>query len=202
MNFVAHLLLTHPERHISLGNLLGDMINYHEVKSLSGLLHTGVMIHRKIDSYTDEHHSMYEAKKALRVRHGKYAPVVLDILLDRVLVENWSEYSDQSYDVFAEWVYAFIGDEMAFVPDRVKPRLERMVAGEWLRDYTSIERFRRVLEWTDRRARFDSRFAESVTDLNQLRPLMRESLWELMRDLQPMIRREMDLAILQSGERS
>ena len=184
-----------------MGNLIGDMINYSEMKEVKGLLRSGVLIHRKIDSFTDGHASMFDIKAELRKRHGKYAPVVLDILLDRILVENWNAYCEDPYESFADWVYAFIAEEMSTVPGRVQSRLERMVEGRWLLDYSSIDRFRRVLEWTDRRARFDSYFAQSLEDLDLLRPQMSIALQELMSDLQPAVQKEMDSAILRNGGR-
>lgn len=184
MNYVAHLYLTHPDQDLSIGNLLGDLLANKLVEELSPVFRHGVTIHRFIDSFTDSHKSLDEARRVLRVRHRKYAPVVLDLLLDYVLVDEWQAYADGTFDAFQGWVYDSISRRSHLIPQSAGIRLQHMAHGRWLNSYNSIDRFQQVLARMDRRARFDSHFGDAVYDLEEHRDVLSASLAGLMPNLQ------------------
>ncbi len=185
MNYVAHILLTHPYRDITLGNLIGDMVRNGDLASLDHEVRNGVQVHRTIDLVTDEMDVMRRASVPLRKRHGKYAPVVLDILLDYVLVDRWSEFSDMPFRSAQNWTYDLIKENLKRVPPRVGRSLESMAHHRWLEDYTSRGGFVRVMQRMDRRARFDSYFVEAMHDLDEHWQLLSETLdvvWPVLKE--------------------
>lgn len=159
----------------------------------AGEILTGILIHRKIDQFTDAYPAMRELKAILRQRHRKYSPVVLDILLDHVLVDDWSFHSEIPFDVFQNWVYAFLVEHESSIPERLKARLRRMREHQWLNDYTHLGGLQKVLDMMDYRANFPSRFGEAVLDLEANHAAMQLALRILMRDLRSEIR-EMQLS--------
>lgn len=184
MNYIAHLYLTHPDADLSIGNLLGDLLANKLVGELSPVFRHGVTIHRQIDSFTDNHESLEEARRALRGRHRKYAPVVLDLLLDFILVDEWHAYAEGTFDAFQDWVYDLVSRRTHLLPQSAGIRLQHMAHGRWLNSYTSIERFQKVLARMDQRAQFDSHFADAVYDLEEHRDVLSASLARLMPVLQ------------------
>ena len=196
------MYLTYPQKAISVGNLLGDLVGNRTVEQLIPVHQEGVVIHRFIDSFTDRHESLDEARAILRERHRKYAPVVLDILLDYVLVEEWSEYASVNFEVFQEWVYGAISSQVGHVPQSAAIRMQHMANGRWLNSYTNPIDFQMVLDRMDRRARFESHFAHAMTDLNAHREVFRRALQVLMGILKPQIDEMVEQASLRNGERS
>jgi acyl carrier protein phosphodiesterase len=139
LNFLAHCFLSCRDDHLLMGNLLGDLVKIKEVRELSSAIRAGVELHRIIDSFTDSHAEVRKGKKLLYPHYRKYAPVVLDIFFDYLLARNWAQYSGESLDQFTSRTYSTILTRLEWVPDRLHPRLEGMVAGRFLNEYTTWE---------------------------------------------------------------
>jgi len=165
MNFLGHLLLTYPHRELTMGNLLGDLVRRRHARHLSQGILQGIELHHKIDSYTDQHPDVRELTNILRPTHAKYAPVVVDILLDHVLARQWNSHADIGYPEFTEWVYKLVPDFLSDLNDPVVVRLEGMVRHRWLDDYDSVDKLHAVLLRMDRRARFPSQFVHGSLDI-------------------------------------
>lgn len=167
MNFLGHLLLTYPHRELTMGNLLGDLIRSQEVRSLSKEIHRGFILHHEIDRHTDSHPGVKELIKMMRPTHSKYAPVVVDILMDHVLARQWDLHAEVSYATFTQWVYDLIPDFLSQLSTPVVNRLESMVLHRWIDDYDKAEKLKHVLLRMDRRASFPSQFITGVEDIAQ-----------------------------------
>jgi acyl carrier protein phosphodiesterase len=151
MNFLAHLYLSGNNPDLLLGNFLGDLVRNRDLPALPVAVQEGVRLHRFIDSYTDQHPMVRLGTTRLRPLHGKYAPVVLDVLYDFVLSQNWDRYHSESLEDFRAGVYRQLLERKALVPGRLQERLELMVADDWLRHYSSEEGLQAVFERMKRR---------------------------------------------------
>jgi len=168
---------------------MGDMLSNKEVALLPQEMRKGVQIHRAIDHHTDNHASMREVVKLLRPQHRKYAPVVADILLDRVLVINWQAYSSVSYEVFEDWVYHTINSHLDVIPAQLHKRLGSMVHHRWLKQYASLEGMQYVLDRMDRRTQFPSDFGSAVKDIPLHYSAMQNALSVLFPDLSSLVQK-------------
>jgi len=151
---------------MTLGNLAGDMIRNAELEDLHPEVRKGVQVHRAIDSFTDRHDEIRDLVSVLRPVHGKYAPVAVDVILDYVLSSDWEHHTGLPFDVFTGWVYETIDDYGHLLPDRVLPRVTGMRTHQWLEQYRTQDGLLHVLKRMDQRARFPSRFAEGLQDLD------------------------------------
>ncbi len=165
MNFLGHLLLTYPHRELTMGNLLGDLVRGQEAKLLSPTLRQGIALHHEIDHFTDNHHGVRELIALIRPTHAKYAPVVVDILLDHILANQWHLHSELPYMDFTQWVYDLVPDFLRDLSEPVVMRLEGMVDHRWIDDYDSTEKLHLVLSRMDRRASFPSQFVSGIQDI-------------------------------------
>ncbi|HLF64234.1 MAG TPA: ACP phosphodiesterase [Saprospiraceae bacterium] len=178
MNFLGHLLLTYPHRELTMGNLLGDLIRSQEAKGLSEGLQQGFSLHHEIDRQTDQHPAVRELIVLLRPTHAKYAPVVVDILLDHVLAQRWSAHADLTYSEFTQWVYHLVPEYLSFLSKPVASRLESMVMHRWIDGYDTSEKLYQVLLRMDKRASFPSQFVTGVKDIITHRDLFNTSFTE------------------------
>ena len=55
MNTLAHLHLSGDDPELILGNFIGDSVRGDEFSQLDERVQAGVMLHRKIDRFTDKH---------------------------------------------------------------------------------------------------------------------------------------------------
>lgn len=187
MNFLGHLLLTYPHPALTMGNVLGDMMRRSETILLEPGLQHGVALHRDIDWFTDRHAGIRALIAALRARHGKYAPVVVDILMDHVLVQQWDTHAEVAYPEFTQWVYDVIAGHLSAMPLTVSQRLEGMVRNRWIDDYGSVQKLRNVLFHMDRRATFPSQFLAGIQDIEEHAGLFDETFSSFYPEIKSMI---------------
>jgi acyl carrier protein phosphodiesterase len=165
MNYLAHTLLSGNNENLIIGNFLMDMISRNEQKEINERFNTGFNLHFAIDEYTDEHESVKRITKLLRQNHHKYAPVVSDILMDYILGQNWESYSNEPIQKFADIRYSVISEHINEFPVRVRPIVAKMIDGNFLVRYTTIEGLRFTFEKIQEAARFKADFIQAIDDL-------------------------------------
>ncbi len=140
MNFLAHIFLAGPDTGLQVGNFLADFTGRREQASLPESIRRGIRMHHAIDRYTDDHPAVRHSVGLLRPEHGRYAPVVLDVLLDHLLIRNWERYSDRSLRNFTATVYEVLMAHRMLMPEALRDRwLPAMVADDWLMRYGTME---------------------------------------------------------------
>lgn len=174
MNFLAHLFLSCDDEALLIGNYMADFIRNKEVALLPEAVQKGVILHRKIDSYTDQHPLVSQGAKRLHEQHHKYAPVMIDIFYDYFLAKNWSTYSAQPLEAFMEQTYITLAKNVYLMPEKLAQRTENMIEHKWLRTYTHLDgmadTFRRVQKRVSKPEYFEGVIDSLVRDealLNQ-----------------------------------
>ena len=118
-----------------MGNMIADFISNRDLQSLKPEVREGVMVHRKIDTFTDSHESVRESIRRLHPIFHKYSPVVVDIYYDYFLSKNWRRYAALPIVEFSVDVYGTFNSRMEEVPDLMKPRLQSMISHNFLENY-------------------------------------------------------------------
>lgn len=163
VNFLAHLFLSEHHEDLLIGNFLADYLKNKEVAKLPRPVQEGIRLHRKIDSFTDKHPAVLNSVRRLRPVHGKFAPVVLDVCFDYVLIKNWDKYSDIHLKEFTQEVYKILEKNIHIMPEFLQRRLPHMIADDWLVGYGTKE----GLEFTFSRMKLRTsfpRFFENAVD--------------------------------------
>lgn len=161
MNYLAHLFLSGFHEKVMVGNFIADFVGNREIEDLDEEIVTGIMLHRQIDSFTDQHKVVRQGTKRLHKTQGKYAPVVIDILYDHLLAKSWRNYSEMEYDKFESFVYSTLRNHSEQLPNHLQVRVERMADGQFLKVYKSKPGLESVLSRMDKRTRFPSDFISS-----------------------------------------
>jgi acyl carrier protein phosphodiesterase len=168
VNFLAHLFLSGNDAEIMVGNFIGDFVRgkyFHEQYPPSIAL--GIELHREIDEFTDNHSVVLESKKRLRPKYRHYSPVIIDMFYDHFLAKNWSTYSTNPLDQYAQDAYAILNKYATIVPDQVGRLLPYMIQGNWLYNYSSIEGIHRALSGMAQRTPYNSKMEEASLDLKE-----------------------------------
>ncbi len=118
-----------------VGNFLADFIQSREAKNFPQGIRNGILLHRKIDSFTDNHPLIRQGTQRLRPHFRKYAGVVLDVFLDFLLARQWNTFSREPFPDFRQRVYAVLQRYQSLMPAPVQQRLPSMISGDWLAQY-------------------------------------------------------------------
>jgi acyl carrier protein phosphodiesterase len=154
MNYLGHAYLSFGDAALLTGNMMGD-----HVKGLVALdafpegIKKGLLLHRAIDHYTDNHESTTEAKKIFRPQYGLYAGAITDTLMDYFLANDLAHFEDeQALFDFSQNVYQQLGEQTAYFPASFEPYFQSMRQHNWLYHYRSKEGIHRSLHGLQRRA--------------------------------------------------
>ncbi len=172
MNFLAHTYLSCGSEDLLIGNFLADFLRNKEIENLPDCFLNGIHLHRKIDTFTDNHPRVSEVNKMFHAEHGKYAPVVTDVLFDYILAKNWSKYSGEDIDDFISRIYELLNKNVQYFPERRKEYIMKMIKGDFLTNYTKIEGLRFTFEKMDSQTRFPSNFVSALGNLEEKMPFL------------------------------
>jgi acyl carrier protein phosphodiesterase len=167
MNFLSHLYLSGNSEGIIIGNFIADAVKGSNFKHFDKEIQKGIVLHRKIDSFTDTHSIVEQSKERLRSNYKKYASVIVDIYYDHYLAKNWEEYSEISLHHFTQNVYKLIQDNRPLLPEKSARFAGYMVEYNILFEYSKLEGIKRVLQGMARRAAFLSNMEHAVADLQE-----------------------------------
>lgn len=130
---------------------MADFIRNRDLLLLPGPVIEGVQLHRKIDSYTDNHPVVRQGMRRLYPYHSKYASVVIDVFYDYFLAGNWELYSDQALRLFTDETYRVLLRNKEIMPLFLQQRLQMMVEDDWLMIYTNINGLQQTFRRLQRR---------------------------------------------------
>ena len=174
MNFLAHIYLSGENEKLIIGNFIGDFVKGNQLLNYEKELMNGILLHREIDRYTDDHPVVLESKKRLWDKYHHYSPVIVDVYYDHFLASNWSNFHDEPLASFTENFYQLLEDNKALLPERVVRMLHYMKKDNWLYHYQSLEGIRQTLTGMSRRTKFESSLEKAHVDLEKYYELFKE----------------------------
>lgn len=167
MNYLAHIYLSGDSEEIKLGNFIGDFVKGNRYKEFPEQVAYGILLHRRIDSFTDQHADVGECIKLLRPAYGKYSGIVTDVFFDHFLASNWSDYSVYSLRNFAKNAHAIFLSNFFMLPLQVKQFLPFLIQHKRLESYAKKENLFHVLEIMSRWTSLPSNSEWAMQILNQ-----------------------------------
>lgn len=167
MNYLAHLVLSQNREEIMIGNFIADSIRGRKYKDYPLEIQKGIILHRNIDTFTDQHPIVKQSKRRLHERYNHYNGVIIDIFYDHYLAKNWNTYSSIPLDKFSENFYKLLHTNYDILPDRIKDMLPYFEKYNWLYNYQFMEGMESVLEGMNRRTKFKSHMNLAINDLKE-----------------------------------
>jgi acyl carrier protein phosphodiesterase len=117
MNHLAHLLLAGNDPELQLGALLGDHVRGDVAASgYSATVRDGIVLHRKIDVWTDQHVSVAQARSLFQPPLRRYAGIMLDVYFDHLLSRTWTDHCELSLAAFNTRTLALLQQQQALLP--------------------------------------------------------------------------------------
>lgn len=150
MNYLAHLYLSGENEKVIVGNFIGDYVKGNKFLQFPGAIRNGIIMHRYIDTFTDKHPCVREAKQPLLQDYGLYAGIVIDLFYDHFLALNWRNYSHLSLREFSKYVHAVLLSHFVYLPARVQNFLPSLIQHRRLESYARKEGIFKSLELMSR----------------------------------------------------
>ena len=139
MNYLAHIFLSGKEKGVQLGNFVADAIKGNDYRNYPPEMQKGILLHRKIDTFSDSHPLVREMVLTGRTFFGRYSPVVTDVLLDYFLASDFKRYSDNSLRIFAINFYWNLMWNYHHLPPRFQNFMWHFILTDRLNCYASKE---------------------------------------------------------------
>ncbi|MET7258530.1 ACP phosphodiesterase [Dyadobacter fermentans] len=169
MNFLAHILLSGENEGVMMGNYVGDFIKGRLSKEKTATWNpdyvVGLKLHRFIDSFTDTHPEVSEAKDVAAVTQGKLAGIVMDIYFDYFLAKNFEHYHKEPLFIYAHRMYSVIERNQHLIPETMVPMVRSMIRQDWLNTYATLDGIDTTFKRLSRRAGFLAPISTAVSDL-------------------------------------
>jgi acyl carrier protein phosphodiesterase len=167
MNFLAHIYLSGDEEGVIIGNFIADGIKGKKYKVFPESIQKGILLHRRIDSYTDKHPIVKQSTARLHKNYGHYSGVIVDILYDHYLAKNWSKYSQTPLPNYVDNFYELLRKNFEILPSRIQRMMPMMIDQNWLLSYESTEGIARILSQMNVRTKGKSKMNLAIIELEK-----------------------------------
>ena len=165
MNYLAHIYLSGTNDLLKIGNFMADSIKGHDYEKFDSEIKKGILLHRHIDSFTDMHPIYRQSKHRLHEKYGHYSGVIMDILYDHFLAKNWSKYSDEKLEDYANDFYQLLQDNYEILTERIKGMMPYMIARNWFVSYATIAGLEMILFQMDYKTKHRANMQEAIVEL-------------------------------------
>ncbi|MDG5799579.1 ACP phosphodiesterase [Marinilabiliaceae bacterium ANBcel2] len=146
MNYLAHLYLSGDIPGVLLGNFIGDYVKGSRYNRYEHDIKTGILLHRKIDSFTDSHPLTKKSSLIFREYYRKYAGIVVDIVYDHFLAANWDKYKKESLNSFVSSSHKLLINNYFLLPGTVKKFLPFLIKSRRMENYKYPESIQQTLK--------------------------------------------------------
>jgi len=154
MNYLAHAYLSFSDPDVLAGNMISDFVKGKKKFDFPDRIQMGIMLHRKIDEYTDTHPATRQAKEFLKTSAGPYAGSFVDIIYDHFLALDTYEFEEGQLALFAQNTYTQLEAYDKWLPEKFQKFFYYMRLQNWLLNYRSAEGIHNSFRGLCRRAKY------------------------------------------------
>ncbi len=195
MNFLAHIYLSGDSKNILIGNFIGDYVKGKKITGYPEEVIQGIMLHRKIDSFTDSHNLTHLSKKIISERYGLYAGIVVDIFYDHFLSANWHLYSEIPLREYIHDRYRLLESGFSIFPAGVKSWFPYFIKSNWLETYIHFNGLNMVFKRMSYRTSLPDHSEYAVSQLKENYDYLKENFLEFFTDLREMVQKDYDIIL-------
>jgi acyl carrier protein phosphodiesterase len=174
MNYLGHAFLSFGKSGILTGNMIGDHVKGKLIlDTFPTEIKNGIILHRRIDEYSDRHPATLRAKLLFREDYGLYSGAIMDTLYDHFLASDPKYFATQAELLsFTQTVYAQLEADQQYFPETFAQYFPHMREYNWLYNYRTLKGMERSLSGLVRRAKHmpppEKAYQQFVTSYYQL----------------------------------
>ncbi len=188
MNFLAHIFLSgENDDLLKIGNFMGDSVRGKSYLLYPEAVQKGILLHRKIDFFTDTHPIFRQSKKRLVSDFGHYSGVITDIFYDHFLAKNWNNYCDIPLEKYIQLFYQLIEKEFVILNEATQNLTTYMIRDNWLLSYQTKVGIKKILYQMDSRTRFQSKMQYATTQLIENESLFENEFFDFFEEIRQFV---------------
>jgi acyl carrier protein phosphodiesterase len=162
MNFLAHFILSQRNKEIIVGNYITDFVKSNKFNELDVAIMKGVMVHKEIDTFSDQHIKVSETRELLYPHFGHYARVIVDMYYDHVLTQYWDKFSVYTIQEDILYLYQTLEEYQLSYPLYIQRIIKKIIALQWMEKYQSLIGLQHVFRSMSIRVKFDNKFEKAI----------------------------------------
>jgi len=112
--------------------MIADFIKNNEREKFPLEIQEGIKLHRAIDTFTDSHPAVSEAKKIFSPLVRLYSGAFVDVAFDYFVAHL---YKEDELKIHSAKVYKILWENEKWLPENYKKMLVRMEQDDWLTNY-------------------------------------------------------------------
>ncbi|PZR09066.1 MAG: DUF479 domain-containing protein [Flavobacterium psychrophilum] len=161
MNYLAHAYLSFNIPAVLVGNLISDYVKGKKQFDYPADVRKGIVLHRAIDSFTDEHEATAVAKEIFRPSYRLYSGAFVDVVYDHFLARDTQQFTGNRLYAFSQEVYATLDQYTSIFPQPFSQLYPYMKKHNWLNNYGNRESIDHSFQGLVRRAMYLSDSSEA-----------------------------------------
>jgi acyl carrier protein phosphodiesterase len=193
MNYLAHAYLSFNDPEILVGNLISDFVKGKKKFDYPPVIQQGIMLHRAIDTFTDEHAATKEAKEFFRPHYRLYSGAFVDVVYDHFLAADENEFTENSLFDFTQQVYSVLENYQQWFPERFAVMFPYMKKQNWLFNYRTLPGIEKSLGGVVRRAAYLTESDTAAYLFEKHYQPLQQCYRQFWQDVKPFIKREFDI---------
>lgn len=190
MNYLAHIYLSGTDDSLKIGNFIADSVKGKKYLDYPDGIKNGILLHRKIDSFTDAHPTVRKSISHLAPSYGLYAGVIVDILYDHILAANWSTYHPTPLESYTQAFYTLLKSNFIMLPKRVQKFYPYMVSQNWLLTYATVPGIKNILFQMNHRVKNEVKLHLAVEEFVNHYTEFEEEFHSFFKELQDFVTSE------------
>lgn len=165
MNYLAHIYLSKEDKELRIGNFIADSVRGKDFSMFPDRVSQGIVLHRHIDTFTDQHAIVRQSKDLIRAEYGHWSGVIVDIYYDHFLAANWSDFHETPLLDYVNDFYKDLEEAYDILPEKVRRFLPIMVEQNWLHSYATVEGISNIFDQMNHRTKGRSKMNFAPIDL-------------------------------------
>jgi acyl carrier protein phosphodiesterase len=161
LNFLAHSFFSPSKSIVKFSNMLADSIKGSNFTNFNSDVIEGIVLHRKLDEFIDNHPSFTDHKQLLYPVLGKFSSIAIDMFFDYFMVSKilnlGLDYHSYCFDLQLEYhlVKKELPSEMLVLGDLIFER-------KWLFDYSSMVGMQNIMNQMSKRIKDLVSFSDAI----------------------------------------
>lgn len=184
MNHLAHIYLSGDDDGLKIGNFIADSVKGKAYLKYPEAIQKGILLHRKIDEFTDSHPIARKSASKFSERFVLYSGVIVDMVYDHFLAANWKDYHSVALKTYSEDFYTLLEENFDQLPARVQGFYPYMVEANWLLMYSTLTGIEEILFQMNRRVKRGVQLHLAVDELRENYSSLETEFRDFFRDLE------------------
>ncbi len=185
LNYLAHAYLSFGYPELLVGNMISDFVKGRKKDDYPAGVKQGIVLHRAIDAFTDDHPVTRHARTFLKAAVGLYSGAFVDVVYDHFLANDDSQFPETSLATFAGHTYNTLKIYEHLLPSNFRLMLPYMREQNWLYNYRMLKGIENSFAGVARRAKyldtsrhvfflFEENYAELQKCYNEFFPALKD----------------------------